>query len=468
MALYNRVRVSTTTTGTGDVTLGPAFPGYQNFTQAGVPNGATVSYVIEDGTAWELGTGTFTSPDQLTRSSILESSNSDNTINLTGGAVVFIDALASDFFSADDLSEVAVSGDYDDLINKPTLGSAAATDSTDYATAAQGNLADTAVQPGSLATVATSGNYNDLNSKPTLFSGSYNDLSNKPSTFPPEAHTHTASQISDASINGRSLITAADYAAMRGLLTLVIGTNVQAQNANLEALAGLTGSANTTNYFTGAGAMATTSLTSFGRSLIDDADAATARTTLGLTIGTNVQAYNAKLGTLAGQTWAADRYTYYTSSSAAAIGTITSFGRSLIDDADASAARTTLGTAYSSAANIRSASSGSVISPDGIESSCALVTLSYSSTVSIDWDSFVIGNLVCSGNPTIGNPTNVQPGVTRCFFVFGDNSTERSLVWSSAYKGNLPDVTVTSSRGLLISLTPQSSSLVAVSYVVLE
>jgi len=56
----------------------------------------------------------------------------------------------------DDLASVATSGDYDDLTNKPTLGTAAAADTTDFATAAQGALADTAVQSpvedGDLAT----------------------------------------------------------------------------------------------------------------------------------------------------------------------------------------------------------------------------------------------------------------------------------------------------------------------------
>ena len=46
------------------------------------------------------------------------------------------------------LATVATSGDYTDLTNKPTLGTAAATNSTDYATAAQGTLADSATQPG--------------------------------------------------------------------------------------------------------------------------------------------------------------------------------------------------------------------------------------------------------------------------------------------------------------------------------
>ena len=48
------------------------------------------------------------------------------------------------------------------------------------ATTAQGALADTATQPGDLATVATTGSYNDLGDLPTLFSGAYADLTGKP------------------------------------------------------------------------------------------------------------------------------------------------------------------------------------------------------------------------------------------------------------------------------------------------
>ena len=59
-------------------------------------------------------------------------------------------------------------------------------------------------------------------------------------------------------------------------------TDAQGLDATLTALAGVTVAANEVIYATGADAFAVTSLTSFGRSLIDDADAATSRTTLGL------------------------------------------------------------------------------------------------------------------------------------------------------------------------------------------
>ena len=63
----------------------------------------------------------------------------------------------------------------------------------------------------------------------------------------------------------------------------------------------------------------------------------------GLEIGADVQAYNADLAAISGLSSAADRLAYYTGSGAAALATFTSFGRSLVDDADAAAGRSTLG-----------------------------------------------------------------------------------------------------------------------------
>lgn len=75
---------------------------------------------------------------------------------------------------------------------------------------------------------------------------------------------------------------ASDASTARTNLGVAIGTNVQAYDAGLQSIAGLTTSANQLIYTTAADTYTTTSLSSYGRSLIDDADAATARSTLGL------------------------------------------------------------------------------------------------------------------------------------------------------------------------------------------
>lgn len=96
LKLANRAKMTTATTGTGTITLGSAASGYQSFAAAGVVDGDVVRYVIEDGTNWEIGQGTYTASGTTLSRTVLESSNSDNAISLSGSASVFISAAAED------------------------------------------------------------------------------------------------------------------------------------------------------------------------------------------------------------------------------------------------------------------------------------------------------------------------------------------------------------------------------------
>jgi hypothetical protein len=90
--LVNRAKVETPTTGTGTLTLGSAVDGYQTFFDAGVADGDTVRYVIEDETDWEIGTGVFDSTAGTLTRNVTESSAGGAALDLSGDAEVFLTA----------------------------------------------------------------------------------------------------------------------------------------------------------------------------------------------------------------------------------------------------------------------------------------------------------------------------------------------------------------------------------------
>lgn len=157
-----------------------------------------------------------------------------------------------------------------------------------------------------------------------------------------------------------------------GLSTSLAGK--QSLDATLTALAGASTASDTLIYFSNTDVAAVATLTSQARALLDDATPSAMRSTLGLAIGADVQAYNANLATLAGLasvanlstlaglasitnltaeaglTGAADKMSYYTGAGTKAIADLSSLARTLLDDTTTAAMRATLQIASNDAA----------------------------------------------------------------------------------------------------------------------
>jgi hypothetical protein len=192
----------------------------------------------------------------------------------------------------------------------------------------------------------------------------------------------------NATLTNESVLAAGSGLTLSTSTFSVDFTSVQAKDATLTSIALLGTAANKMLYTTGIDTWAEADITAAGRALLDDAtasdqrttlglgtiatqsaasvsisggsitgitdiavvdggtgasDAATARTNLGVVIGTDVQAYDGELAAIAGLTSAADKGIQFTGAGTAATYDLTAAGKALLDDVDASAQRTTLG-----------------------------------------------------------------------------------------------------------------------------
>jgi len=88
LVINDRVKETSTTTGTGTFDLAGAATGFETFV-AGIATGNTTYYTIfnQGTTEWEVGLGTVTdaTPDTLARNTIISSSNGDSAVNFTSG-----------------------------------------------------------------------------------------------------------------------------------------------------------------------------------------------------------------------------------------------------------------------------------------------------------------------------------------------------------------------------------------------
>jgi len=152
--------------------------------------------------------------------------------------------------------------------------------------------------------------------------------------------------ISDLATNYISTTTALSYLTTTTAASTYLGISASttfAFRANNLSDLNSTATARTNLGLTDTATLASSTWLKVANNLSDLNNSSIARTNLGLAIGTNVQAYDAGLNSIAGLVTGADLMIYTTAADTYATTALTAFGRSLIDDAAASNARTTLG-----------------------------------------------------------------------------------------------------------------------------